>query len=334
METSEIINEVELLEEEPSLRDIWKLLKSNGEGYAVEVRNLKASTEQKSAETDNRLSNNETQLQNIATEVTTQSSQLNAMQQRLDQLETTSTDRNYEYELEKQRHLKNNITIMGILAKDNKDLKKMVLNVFACVGVKVSPSSLLSVYRRSGMVVAKLCNYEDKTQIIMNKMKRKLCAKDADGRFSSDVPIFINNHTTPYFGRILQFGRNATRDKRIHSIRLTTKGCVMKQTTDGDEVVVKSVSHFISLLDMTLGPTTSTTPAETRSKNDQRSTKTQNSTQQKDGKQKNNKRAKQSGSKRRNRSFESVSPNQTEGMKQKNKSSKMDCDDDVQIVVN
>lgn len=72
---------------------------------------------------------------------------------------------------------------MGIPTLDGEDTKRIIV-------------IMLSSYRRSDMLVVKLSNYEDKTKIILNKMKSKWYAKDADARHRGDVPFYINNHTT------------------------------------------------------------------------------------------------------------------------------------------
>lgn len=98
----------------------------------------------------------------------------------------------------------------------------------------------------------------------------------------------------------------------------------MKPTQDGEEVLVKSVGHFMELLKIIDHPPS---PSPVRLDNEQSSTTTKKINLRASTKTKSNQR-KQNGNKRRNRSFESGSPIATnEGTKQKTKSSKMECDD-------
>lgn len=136
---------------------------------------------------------------------------------------------------------------MGIPAAKNENLKAIVVKVFACIDVVVVVSNVQNVYRKNNIIIVKLANYDIKAKIIENKRKKRILLSNVYPSVSNEVQIFVNNHTTPYFARILQFGRNAVRDKEIV---LASKGCLMKFTSGGDEFLVKSVSHFIEIMDL------------------------------------------------------------------------------------
>lgn len=231
---TDIINEVELLGGEPTLSDIWRLLKSNTVTSVTDLKQHKEETNLKFVDLDSQVSANKLRIDSLQAEFR--------------KLESATIDANYETELSKQRNLRNNVTVMGIHATNGENLKSIAAAVFACINVKVTESDIHNANRKNNIIVVKLANYDIKANIIQNKTKNKIMACNVCPGLSNDVQVFVNNHTTPYFGRILQCGRNAVRDKKIDSIRLATKGCLMKLSADGDEILVKSVSHFIDIL--------------------------------------------------------------------------------------
>lgn len=232
----EIIAEVELLGEKPTLMDIWRLLKSNSTGINIDLRQHKEEINSKFAIVDKQVAENQKMIA--------------ALQDGMKRLESATLDATFDRELEKQRNLRNNVTVMGIPATKNENLKAVVVKVFACIDVVVAVSNVQNVYRKNNIIIVKLANYDIEAKIIENKTKKKILLSNVYPSVSNEVQIFVNNHTTPYFGRILQFGRNAVRDKKIVSIRLASKGCLLKFTSDGDEFLVKSVSHFIEIMDL------------------------------------------------------------------------------------
>lgn len=227
------------VKEEPTLSDIWQLLNSNSTGINLELKQHREATKEKFTEVDAKVETNKCMIDELHRKVAA--------------IESSATDASHESELAKQRNLRNNVSIMNIPYMEGENLKAIAVKVFAVLDVNITTADIHATYRRGDIIVIKLADYDTKAKIITNKTKNKIILRQVFPQLRpkkpNDEQIFVNNHTTPFMGRILQCGRNAVRDKRIASMRLTSKGCVMKFTNEGDEIVVKSIGQFIEILE-------------------------------------------------------------------------------------
>lgn len=159
---TDIINEVELLGGDPTLSDIWRLLKSNTVTAITDLKQHKEETNLKFVDLDSQVSANKLRIDDLHAEFR--------------KLESATIDANYEAELTKQRNLRNNVTIMGICATQGENLKSIAVAVFAGIHIKVDASDIQNVYRKNNIIVVKLSNYDTKANIIQNKTKNKIMA--------------------------------------------------------------------------------------------------------------------------------------------------------------
>lgn len=234
MEITELVNESSV---EPTLKDIWRVLTTNSTGLQLELKEHKQETAEK--------------FESVKSQFDEQKRLIGDLNRKITAIQTSTDDNNYEAELTKQRNIRNNVTVMGIPSTKNENPKLIVVKVFSAIDVTVSPSDVHSAYRKGNIIVVRLSDYDTKAAIIKNRTVNKILLSCICPELKSkpNEQIFVNNHTTPYFGRILQCGRNAVRDKRIISMRLTNRGCLMKIATDDEEILVKSVAHFIEIMD-------------------------------------------------------------------------------------
>lgn len=58
----------------------------------------------------------------------------------------------------------------------------------------------------------------------------------------------MNNHVTPFFGKLLAEGRRAVKDRKIHSVWLTRNGCTMRFEENGNELVYHSVKELDEMI--------------------------------------------------------------------------------------
>lgn len=313
----ELIKEVELLGEEPTIANVWNLLKFN----TIGVKSKLQEHENKLVAVDQRI---------------------DVLHEKIKQLESAAVDASYESELTKQRNLRNNVTLMGIPHKQNENLKAIATAVFHCIGIEIRQSKIRHAYRKGSMVFVCLHEYDDKANIIKSRTNQKIMADMIGIQYAdqSSTQVFINNHTTPYFGRILQFGRNATRDKRISSIRLSTRGCLVQLEPNGEEILVKSVSHFVDIMKIRSTSTASTASATIHSINETASqnqtprsntnisnTKHNNKTKPDDNQNKTKKRNKKpNGNKRRDRSFDLDKSSENGNPTRKHKPAGIECE--------
>lgn len=84
-----------------------------------------------------------------------------------------------------------------------------------------------------------------KHQILKLKSKKELRLKDiVSGSNSNGNPlVFINNHVTPFFGRLLAEGRRAVKDNRSHS-----DGCRVPLEENVPERIYRSTKELNALI--------------------------------------------------------------------------------------
>lgn len=64
----------------------------------------------------------------------------------------------------------------------------------------------------------------------------------------ADNAIFINNHVTPYFGKLLHEGRKAIKNGDIHSCWLNSFGCQLKIETGSTQRNYRSIDELNKLI--------------------------------------------------------------------------------------
>lgn len=169
-------------------------------------------------------------------------SAINAMELRLSSIEHSLQHNTYEAELNKQNALSRNLNIMGVPVTDNENLTAITLKIFSLLGCELSRSDLTGCYRvnrsnsNRSIFIVKTSDFSIKQRILKAKMKKDLTLRDVLGTNSSlnSPTIFINNHVTPLFGKLLAAGRQAVKDKKIYSVWLSRNGCKFRlQANDG-----------------------------------------------------------------------------------------------------
>lgn len=312
----EIIEEVNALGGEPTLVDIWRLLKSNSTGTQVELKEHKQQTKEN--------------FDVVQSQIDVHKRLIGDLNRKIVAMESASNDAIYEAELSKQRNLRNNVTVMGIppSKNGNENLKSIAIKVFSLLAVNVPASGIQNVYRKGDIIVVRLAEYDTKATIIQNKTKSKILLSQIHPATKSNQQVYVNNHTTPYFGRLLQCGRNAVRDGKNVSMRLTNRGCMMKIGSNEEEILVKSVTHYIEILDLVnstkSAPISSAVEVEAATQSQSLVTSGSGvAATGESGPDNKKKRSKgKSNTKRRNRSFESET---TGNQKSKQKTDDMDC---------
>lgn len=185
----------------------------------------------------------------VKSEAAANKGNIDRLAKRLDKLEHAAITTSYNNELQKQRLLKNNLTIMGIPSFAKESVIQTAMNVFKALNCKVSKNDIASAYRTKGktpIIVVKLSNYEDKLLILNAKAKKTVRVSDiaeCDRSVANDF-VFINNHVTPYFGNLLKEGRSAVKSGQIHSCWLSSSGCVFRFEEESDPVSFNTVGEL------------------------------------------------------------------------------------------
>lgn len=156
----------------------------------------------------------------------------------------------YDRELTKQQALKNNISIFGCPKINGEVVVNTALAIFKAFGSEFSPTDFEAVYRTEGKkpsfssIIVKFVKFENKLAVLNSKEKKQLKICDVFDGNKSNAQIYLNNHVTPYFGRLLAAGRQAMKDKLIHSCWIGATGCLIKLQEDGKSIIIRTVDGF------------------------------------------------------------------------------------------
>lgn len=192
--------------------------------------------------------------ESIESELASQNSRFSDMELKLKHFEKKISSANYDGELQKQQQLKNNITIMGIPASVQNDVWSTAIDVFNAFGCNYVASDFTAVYRSSGKlpkfssIIVKFANFDKKLLALNSKAKKPVQLKDVPSLNINQVtPIYLNNHVTPFFGRLLAAGRTASKEGIIHSCWIGTSGCLIKMKEDGQPINIRSIDEIESI---------------------------------------------------------------------------------------
>lgn len=81
-----------------------------------------------------------------------------------------------------------------------------------------------------------------------NRKKKATLGDVIIGAPQSKSPVFINNHTTPFFGKLLAEGRKAIKEGKINSCWLNTFGCQLKFSEDGKSYGYRSIEELNEII--------------------------------------------------------------------------------------
>lgn len=195
-------------------------------------------------------------LNEMDVKLTAHDTKIETMNKRLDTFESEAASARYQSECDKQRTLKNNISIFGIERKEKEDLLQIVLNICEKIGCKIEKSQVVNHYRinNTNIIIVQLCDFELKQQILGAKAKEAMRASDisggASGASNAESPaVYINNHVTPFFGKLLREGRQAVKKGDIHSCFVNSHGCQLKFEENGKPHNYKSVDELNKLIE-------------------------------------------------------------------------------------
>lgn len=92
--------------------------------------------------------------------------------------------------------------------------------------------------------------YDTKQNILAKKTTKSIVVKDINSNISSnaDSIIYINNHVTPFFGKLLAEGRKATKAKQIHSCWMSSIGAQLKFSEDGKHHLYTTAEQISELI--------------------------------------------------------------------------------------
>lgn len=189
----------------------------------------------------------------IQSELKAHNDRFSGIDDRIQRLERKLVSADYERELAKQQALKNNISIFGCPKYDEEEVSTTAIKIFKAFGIEFNASDFSAVYRSTGTknlssIIVKFKDFEKKLQAINTKPGQKeIKVSDIIGATQVNARIYINNHVTPFFGRLLAAGRQAVKEEVIHSCWIGTTGCLVKLQENGKPLNVRSIDDFVTL---------------------------------------------------------------------------------------
>lgn len=189
------------------------------------------------------------QVNKFATET---NNKFQAMEERIENVATTSTDHNDRIEwLEaaveglKQDQLKNNLCISGVpadLIKDN-NTADAVIAIAKTLGIEIARQHFSSyAVANDKLIIVRVYNIKHK-QSMMNKIrvKKSLMVEEVFKKTKSNSQIYLNDHLTPYFSNLYLMARNAKKEGKLASA--TSYGGKIRARKSSDEPPIIITTH-------------------------------------------------------------------------------------------
>lgn len=195
-------------------------------------------------------------IDSVNTKANSNEASISELKQRLSQIEAQQATAHYDNELSKQKQLRNSVSIMGLPQIQDEHTVEIALDVFALLNCTIKPDDLDYAYRsksnkdRTGNIIVKLLSYEHKIEILNAKAKKVVKVGDV---VNCEAPlanqfVFVNNHVTPFFAKLLFHGRQAIKNGQAFSCWLTSAGCNAKFTEEGKPFIYKSTAELNALI--------------------------------------------------------------------------------------
>lgn len=156
-------------------------------------------------------------------------------------------------ELEQQNQLDNNLEILGFPRFRNENLMDMFKLLCKKLKAKISNRDIVHIHRTSGVnepVIVKFRKSEFKIMLKNCAHTTDIWSNDLFELSENEKPtkIFVNWHTTRFYGKMLNIAREAKKSKSLYSYYLCTRGLIVKRTVDSRERVVLSVTQLMDCI--------------------------------------------------------------------------------------
>lgn len=206
---------------------------------------IKSST----AKTDEYMSRTDSKISGLSSDVEGMASTIKELQIRLAKLENqprpTEVPSQSHDELTKQELLRRNISIFGVPFTENEDLNAIIEAIGLTINFNLARSDF-SAYRtgaNKSVIVVSFSNFRLKLELLQaSKAKRTLRSSELGlSNLSTDLPIFINNQLTPYFGKLYNMARKAVADKKISTCWIAFNCVCIKQSAGGAKCLIKDI---------------------------------------------------------------------------------------------
>lgn len=178
------------------------------------------------------------------------SNEIVSLKRRLERCESNhnvQTDLIHSIELQKQLQLRNNISIMGISYDADEKLVDIVLNICIFIGVACNSSHIKTVKRihlsKSHIIIVQFSTPQIK-DAVMKSSARKTIKLSELFEDAEDNRVYINSQVTPFFSKILAYGRSQIKGGHIVACFMTPIGVAIKIKEDSNQIIVKSIDSI------------------------------------------------------------------------------------------
>lgn len=175
---------------------------------------------------------------------------VDALASKITKFENNTSSMNHLMEMQKQQQLKNNITLMNIPLNSDLDLSDTMISIASKMDVLLQKSDIASIYRvkgsRNNLVVAKFVTSDKKIEIMNKSKSTRLKVSDCITVETPDStkPIYVNQHLTPYFAKLLQKGRSAVTTESLVSCWIVAGGLMVKAKDNSEPKLMQSIDDI------------------------------------------------------------------------------------------
>lgn len=190
----------------------------------------------------------------VENRISSNTTSIETMEVRLKNVEESLEASKYDAEIAKQNLLSRNLSIVGIPMMENENLRALIVKLGTLVDCQVKNSDIFGTYRvhygnkPTDIIIAKINDLRIKHEFLKKKAMKQLRVNDIlEKPTNNNSFIYINNHVTPFFGRLLAEGRRIVKDYKFHSVRLTKTGCQIRLDDGGTDQIYRSVDELRKL---------------------------------------------------------------------------------------
>lgn len=197
---------------------------------------VKTTSEETNRRLDDHVKKNNERITKVEQQAKSSENKVNKLEKRFDELEKSTQSIFFMHEKTKQQQLQYNIAIMGVPLLIEEDLPLLLRDVCSTLGVDINEDDVVNVRRipnsKSNIIIAKFSNMTIKGAIMVKKEEIDVHGSDLLDNVQPDSEnnfrVYINHHLTPYYSQLLMFGRNAVKEKSIHSCWITANGLLVR----------------------------------------------------------------------------------------------------------
>lgn len=226
---------------------------SNGDLMNILI-NIQKETSGTNKKLESYISSTDKRLEDVNKTIAKNNSEISSLTRKVKSCEDLTAAVNFSNELQKQKNLKNNISISGIPYIDDEKLSDIIETIFAFYNIEISKSELQTIYRVKGsrnLIIVKFVSFASKEKLMTAKMEKVIKLNDiftSNSATSSSIDlnqiVYINNHSTPFFGKLLHQGRLLVREGKLAASWVTSNGFYVKTDENGSPIEIKNTEQL------------------------------------------------------------------------------------------